>query len=728
MSCPSKILFLFILNAQFLFGFVGKVTFDKGDLRFSKKLGYDFISLGDLPYTTEKGKPALPYKIVNVAIPDGFTVRGVVVRDVKAEEIQGEYLLMPVQPPVTTENRMEIPLIPPDRAVYNSSELYPDESIRLLGVGDIAGQRIARLQFFPVRYLPRRRKIVFQSEIDFEVLTERGERARRIKLTERTRPFYESLIKSLVVNPGEVRLRPGDEKSLVLPPGDYEYVVIAPINLQIAFYPLINWKIKKGIQSNVVTTSWIFNNYEGADGAEKIRNFIQDANETWGAVWFLLGGDAEYIPVKSRYYVGEWVPGDYYYSDYDDDWLSEVFVGRVPAENLSQVQIFVDKVLHYEREPSPEYLSRVLFIGMDLDQWTPSEELKETIESDYVLSFFDVMEVYDSQGGNHREIALNALNSGQHIVNHSDHSDWDELGVGYVNHEWRLYEADIDDLTNYGRPSIFYSLGCWSCAFDGDEDCIGEHFVVYNPNKAGVAYLGNTRYGWYNYGNIFVYSGKMDLEWWRSLMVLGRRRLGEILADSKNRNYPVDDYYRYIYQELTLLGDPEMPVWTGYLGEIEAEFDDTISPGYRDFTVTVMSGGSPLDSALVCLYKGGEVYVTGLTGADGNVTFQIDPETDGILYVTATKYNYRPFEGHSLVLQCVPGDANGDGLVSASDIAFLANYLYSAGPQPSTCGDVNGDCHVNNADLIFLVNYLYWGGESPRLPCSNRSGLNARKE
>ena len=728
MSRPAKILFSLVLYSQLLFGFVGKITFDRNELRFSKRLGYDFVSLGDLPYTTEKGRPAMPYKIVNVALPDGLAVRGVVVRDVKAEEIPGEYLLMPVQPPVTTEDKAEPALIPPDRALYSSQELYPDRSVRLLGVGDIAGQRIARLQVFPVRYMPSRRKVVFQSEIEFEVLTERREGAPRIKLTEKTRTIYENLIKSMVMNPEDVRLRSGEGKSYLLPPGEYEYVVIAPVNLRIAFYPLVNWKMKKGIRSNVVSTSWIFNNYEGEDGAEKIRNFIQDANETWGTVWFLLGGDAEYVPVKSRYFVGEMVPGDYYYSDYDDDWISEVFVGRVPAENLSQVQTFVDKLLLYEKEPPPDYLSKVLFIGMDLDQWTPSEELKETIENDYVTPFFDVTEIYDSQAGNHREIALDALNTGQHIVNHSDHSDWNELGVGYLNHNWRLYEVDIDDLTNSGRPSIFYSLGCWSCAFDGEEDCIGEHFVVYNAGGAGVAYLGNTRYGWYNYGNIFVYSGKMDMEWWKSLMVMGKRRLGEILADSRNRNYPVDDYYRYIYQELTLLGDPEMPVWTGYYGELDAQFDDTISPGYRDFTVTVTSGGSPLDSVLVCLYKGSEVYVTGFTDPEGTVTFQIDPESDGFLYVTATRYNYRPFEGYSLVLQCVPGDANGDGMVSASDIAFLADYLNSAGPQPTPCGDANGDCRVNNSDLTFLFDYLYRGGESPRLPCSSKAGFNARKE
>ena len=69
----------------------------------------------------------------------------------------------------------------------------------------------------------------------------------------------------------------------------------------------------------------------------------------------------------------------------------------------------------------------------------------------------------------------------------------------------------------------------------------------------------------------------------------------------------------------------------------------------------------------------------------------------------------------------VPGDANGDGSVTAADLAYLANYLFSSGPAPDPllAGDANGDCVVTAADLTYLANYLFNNGPPPQI-CENR--------
>ncbi len=65
----------------------------------------------------------------------------------------------------------------------------------------------------------------------------------------------------------------------------------------------------------------------------------------------------------------------------------------------------------------------------------------------------------------------------------------------------------------------------------------------------------------------------------------------------------------------------------------------------------------------------------------------------------------------------VPGDANGDGSVTASDLAYLANYLFNNGPAPDPllAGDANGDCAVTAADLTYLANYLFNNGPPPQM-------------
>jgi hypothetical protein len=47
---------------------------------------------------------------------------------------------------------------------------------------------------------------------------------------------------------------------------------------------------------------------------------------------------------------------------------------------------------------------------------------------------------------------------------------------------------------------------------------------------------------------------------------------------------------------------------------------------------------------MVCLWKGEEIYDCGLTDANGDVTFDIDPASQGTMYLTVTARNFETFE------------------------------------------------------------------------------------
>ena len=63
----------------------------------------------------------------------------------------------------------------------------------------------------------------------------------------------------------------------------------------------------------------------------------------------------------------------------------------------------------------------------------------------------------------------------------------------------------------------------------------------------------------------------------------------------------------------------------------------------------------------------------------------------------------------------VPGDANGDGNVSVSDVVYIINYLFKGGPAPDPLLSSDVDCNgnVNVSDVIYLINYLFKGGPPP---------------
>ena len=137
-----------------------------------------------------------------------------------------------------------------------------------------------------------------------------------------------------------------------------------------------DWKTKKGIPAIIETVEEISATYAGSDIQEKIRNYLVDVKRNYGSMFVLLGGDTNVIPArvkKSRYSKNkDWVAVDFYYTcvdngnwnkngnniyyeadkiDYEDskDWGVSFKLGRAPVETLEEAEVFVNKVILYEK-------------------------------------------------------------------------------------------------------------------------------------------------------------------------------------------------------------------------------------------------------------------------------------------------------------------------------------------------------------------------------------------
>lgn len=67
------------------------------------------------------------------------------------------------------------------------------------------------------------------------------------------------------------------------------------------------------------------------------------------------------------------------------------------------------------------------------------------------------------------------------------------------------------------------------------------------------------------------------------------------------------------------------------------------------------------------------------------------------------------------VVVALRGDANSDTNLNMLDIVYIINYLYKAGPSPTTniSADSNYDGAINIMDATYLVNYFYRQGPPP---------------
>jgi hypothetical protein len=698
--------------------------FSPQELSFTELMGYDLVRLNDGGHLAELGKPMLPSRQIRIALPAGMQATGVRVVNSTQQVIPGEFNIYPAQPPreIGTSDQ-ELEFVEPDADAYSSSRPYPSKVAEFVHQTDLAGQGMAVVLLYPLQYVPGEKRLILYTSITLVVEGGDGYECGDYispNVSEKGRRSYLQAVADMVANPEEVQLNAASKAggSAVLPDGAFDHVIVTSSAFAFAFQPLVDWHTQKGVKDTVVTVSWIYLNYTGAD-SQKIRNFISDANTSWGTTYFLLGGENETIPLVYRNYRMD-TSSDQYYTDFDDDWTHEVYVGRVSVQNVAEISTFINKVLKYEKDPPrTDYPLDVLLIGMDYDANTHVEELKESIDFAYIPAGYNVTKVYDSHTSNHRTEVINALNAGQNLVNHCDHSYIEYMGTGDFNHGLGINSSHVDALTNDGQLSVLVSTGCHPNHMDYD-DCIAEHFVIYNPNQAAVAFTGNTRSGVYYEGQPQSLSNALDKQWWVGLFFWNKYNLGQTMVEAKHHFSHSNDTEKHCHWTFNLLGEPEMPIWTDEPDSFVVTHPFWLKPEPSSFSVHVedATSGAPVDQAYVCLWKGNEVYLVGYTDAAGDVGFNPSPATDGIMYVTVTKHNYIPCQQQADVSPYLVGDANGDEVIGPADVVYLINYLFRNGlaPEPLDAGDANCDGIADPSDVVFLINYLFRGGSVPWCP------------
>jgi hypothetical protein len=529
----------------------GVVTFSAEDLDVVESHGLHFVRLAEGVPGAPVGAPALPVVQVDVAVPWDAEVRSVVAYHAETLELDGFFDVVPMTSPkvVSGDPWPPDPFVK-DPAVYEQNTDYPGYFVQLLSTWELVGQRFVKLAFHPMQYNPVTKKMTLATRIEFRLFWDDATQPpeqRTYNLTETGKDYYESMMQAKVLNPEEVAISPfigsGDR---ILPPGQFEHVIITPQSFEADWDALVSWHTRKGLPDVVITKEYVYAHYTGTN-QEKIRNFIIEAHAEWGARYFLIGADGgdldAQVPFHSRFLLGEDVPNDTFYADYNDDWVVDVNVGRAPVTASSDIGNFIDKVLYYEKTPPlSNYGKNVFFMGFDLDEFTRGEDTNELIRNNEIPAYINFMSEYDSESGTHVSDVIAYLNLGPNLVNHVDHCNWNVWGMGYTNHGESMFASDVEALINGWNLINFYTLGCYASAWDYDTS-LSEVFMRKAAGGA-VSFTGNTRYGWYVQGYDDLYSALYEMRWWHVLFTDNIYHIGEALSAHKNEHFPDDEYYR----------------------------------------------------------------------------------------------------------------------------------------------------------------------------------------
>ncbi|TPW18024.1 MAG: hypothetical protein FD129_142, partial [bacterium] len=287
---------------------------------------------------------------------------------------------------------------------------------------------------------------------------------------------------------------------------------------------------------------------------------------------------------------------------------------------------------------------------------------------------------------------LDSLDAGYGFVHHLGHGFINTMSVGRADQA--LTNADADACANGNETFVLYAINCTSSAIDFN--CISERYML-NPNGGSVASIGSTRFDFPSTGWSY------QTEFFRLVFETGLHELGHAAAGCKLPFIPLslqDNTHRWTQFTQIYLGDPSMTIFTMPPADLVVTHAATHPLGAPTFTVTVNSGGNPVDSARVCLHKPNDEYAVGLTDALGQIVLPFVPDSTGVTQLTVVADNMVPY------------------LANVTVTAPAAPYLYAADQSIVDNGTGasigNADGKIDAGEFIELS-----------LPVRNRGGVLA---
>ncbi|RKX69567.1 hypothetical protein DRP53_07765 [candidate division WOR-3 bacterium] len=621
--------------------------FPMEDLSFTTLGEYTLVTIGGANQLIQPGYPTLPAPSYHFVIPPDAEVEAVDLLEHQTVELPGRYLLYPGQPSQ-----------PPDPVIYGSEYLYPEEDLKFSKSGLKGGFRIFSLALYPLHYQPKNRRLILSRRMRVRIRYREGVHHPQT-ITERQYQIQRRAVRSLVINRDDVdRFHPLIRPNSI---NDVNYAIVTGGNLVDYYQPFADWKTKKGYLTKVFSTTWIYASYPGRDNPEKIRNFFRDYYQNKGLIWALLGGDVQIVPerdIYSTYYQPYYIASDWYYWDLDSNWnrngnnrygelgdvlpsecYYDIYGGRDPIDDSSDIIYFTDKLFTFEKNPPDTGINTIVLVSAD----TTSMRCNEVIAQMFP-PWWRIVWVIEAQAPATRE----TLNTYQpqfcHLVTHGDRNGF------YAPYGQPIFtEADIPYLTN-DLPTIFNAIAGYTGEFDNRyDDCIGEELI--NFQKGGMATMFNSRYA-FGGPPALGPCEQLDTAFYHMVCYTDTLWLGVAFAAAHEHFADLiwtQGLWHYCGLEQNLMGEPEMGLYLKRPGPIQIAFPETIEAKPQSFTVTVADSAGPLANALVCCYKDGELHETGWTDESGRVTLNISPQTEGIMFVTASCFNHLPEEDTCIV-------------------------------------------------------------------------------
>ncbi|MCK5032072.1 MAG: hypothetical protein KAS18_00525, partial [Calditrichia bacterium] len=539
-------------------------TYYFGDYKISNMADYRIINFENTLTTGKSGEPVLPYHPVSLLLPPGQIAQSIEIIGMNEITIPGNIKLYPQQysRPLSAGRSNEFVK---NEMVYSNNAAYPFSQTGHLTTEFMNGYAFALSTFTPVKYNPVTGTVSFFSKVVIRITTVPGVKAFDAQKNLSASDEILRKVRRLAQNPELISAYPHKGGSN----DDYQMLIITPPQFVNNYSDLIELYLVRGIITKIITTDSIYTSASGQDSPEKIRNFIIQEYQNHDIEYVLLGGDVELVPYRGFYckvqsssvYESDNIPADLYYSALDGTWntdgdnlwgeigeedlLPEVSVARLTISSATDLNNMLNKIISYQNNPVLGELDKPLLAGEHLwsNPLTWGGDYLDLLigthnDSGYTTTGIpanhNIEKLYDRDIGYWEGTTLiTKINEGKSFIHHVGHANSYSV--------MRLSSYEITN-TNFAQVNgsthnytLVYTHGCDCGAFD-QSDCIAEEMV--KIEKFAAAFVGNSRYGWFNEGQTEGPSQHLHREFVDALYSDKLNRIGTTHLESKIMTAP----------------------------------------------------------------------------------------------------------------------------------------------------------------------------------------------
>lgn len=493
------------------------------------------------------------------------------------------------------------------------------------------------------------------------------------------------------------------------PANGADYIIISHANFLQEANKLADYRSTQNLRTQVIDVQDIYDEFnDGIYDPAAIRRFLKYAYENWvkpSPLYVLLFGDTTnmmdktaaheanlktFVPTMMEYTYswGMTASDNYFVTVQGEDFLPDMFVGRLPANTAEEADIMVQKVIDYETNSVKDAWRRnvCLLSGNNNFFETSAQYLVDHLIPKRFVSNRVSTELKSHYFGSTTDVA-HYLNSGQAVLNFIGHGG----GGVYFDSELFLTE-DVSLLNNRNKYPIAFSMTCFIGHFDNPEYPSLAEELLRAKDKGIVAHFGSAGRA-YLYGDFFLNNALFD-----ALFHENARRIGEVTTMGKLGMVQETRGYWDQVKNYILLGDPAM-ICDFPKDDIQLHLSKTI---LKDGDQLIVSGQVQNQSE-------GNITVSAFNNYDSLLVQKEVPLQSGVFSIdlfsldSAFAKAWKEGSGNGIVRAYFENE-NTDG---ASSISFSvkrpsAPHIYTIPEKPSHLDSTFFIVQIDSADYATL--------------------------